>query len=61
MKKEKYFVSYSFVGGFGCCEVWKNQGGLDIKGTLKAIEKENPKQKDVIILYFKKFEKGEKY
>lgn len=59
--KDLYFVSYAHKNGFGCCEMWADNGGFKVKEVIKAIEKKNPNENEVIILYFKRFENGESY
>lgn len=66
MKKDLYFVSYSVKhpegSGFGSCEVWKDNDGLVVHEAAREIEKKFGFPKNsVVILYFKRFEKGESY
>jgi hypothetical protein len=59
--RDMYFVSYSYVGGFGCCETWMDNGGFKVKDFIDQFQKENPHLKNIVVLYFKRFEKGESY
>ncbi len=50
-----YFISYSFVGGFGCLEVSMNrkiESFDDLNEIKDVIEKENENLKSVIIINF---------
>ncbi len=50
-----YFISYSFVRGFGCLEVSMNRKieSIDDLNEIKdGIEKDNERLKDVIIINF---------
>jgi len=60
MKKIKYFVSYMFGKGFGHADVWLDKEEFNVVSVGKIIAKRNNfKEGSVIILFFKKFEKGE--
>ena len=55
--RKVYFVSYSFVGGFGCVEIFLDKKDItsfdDITNIKKEIERDNPKLKDVVILFYR--------